>query len=223
MPSEWLRERAGEILRYYSLGFTWREAALLAGIPPGTWGLGTLRQELKRRGEYWDALRSRAETAVLVSMSRGLRRRLEEAAGILGVKPEGLARLLIMALRVEGGEVYLDLGGVRVKLGLAPGGLQAAPVEPRRGVPRELEECGRALRRCQVALALRGEPLFVQALREHGLLTMAKRYHEEGDGEVLKYLRGDDSVVALEAYREEILSAPAAGEPPEPKPLTWII
>ncbi len=192
--------------------------------------LEALKKAVRAFHALYEACRARCgETIALEREVLRLRRRVAELERENERLRREAERLRATVARLEAEASYH--ARFARELGRALSELRSELEGARRERRQLLEELERALDRLAaaerrarlVAAGLCPLPPFVQALCEHGLLRLAKAWALLGDERVLDYL-DEDGYYALKLYRDVIVEFECPEpEPPEPRPLRWIL
>jgi len=159
--------------------------------------------------------------------------RLRELAEKLNVSMASLLRILVYSISVEdsGGFVTIVLHGdvfkprrVRVVDESYIEYLESSNLKLREKVEKLMDEVSKLKRELKMYQNApreeRGEP-FITALREHGLLTLAKEYVLGVSDEIVKYA-SDDALYKIRMIKDKILEA-QPGEASERRKLHWVM
>jgi len=159
--------------------------------------------------------------------------KLKQLAEKLNITMGSLIRLIIYGLDVEdtGDYVTLVLYGdllktrrIRVVENQYIEYLEDSNIKLREKVEKLLNEISklkRELKTCKKIPESKWENPFIKALREHGLLSLAKEYVLGLSDEITNWVN-EDALYIIQRIKDEILEAPA-GESQERKRLEWVI
>jgi len=159
--------------------------------------------------------------------------KLKQIAERLNITMGSLIRLITYGLDVEdtGDYVTLVLYGdllktrrIRVVENQYIEYLEDSNLKLREKVEKLLNEISklkRELKTCKKIPESKWENPFIKALREHGLLSLAKEYVLGLSDEITNWVN-EDALYIIQRIKDEILEAPA-GESQERKKLEWVI
>jgi len=159
--------------------------------------------------------------------------KLKEIAEKLNITMGSLVRLIVYGLDVEDSGDYITVvlygdllktRRIRVIEKEYIEYLEDSNLKLREKVKKLLNEIAklkRELKICRKIPESKWENPFIKALREHGLLSLAKEYVLGLSDEITKWVN-EDALYIIQRIKEEILEAPA-GEAQERKKLNWVI
>jgi len=159
--------------------------------------------------------------------------KLKQIADRLNITMGSLIRLIAYGIDVEdtGDYVTLVLYGdllktrrIRVVENQYIEYLEDSNIKLREKVEKLLNEISklkRELKTCKKIPESKWENPFIKALREHGLLSLAKEYVLGLNDEITNWVN-EDALYIIQRIKDEILEAPA-GESQERKRLEWVI